>query len=91
VRWLVTQTQEIKMPIKTLLTIGLLACLPLALTACGTSKTDRALSGGAIGAGAGAVGSTLAGGSLLGGAVIGGAAGAVIGAVTDEDDIDLDD
>lgn len=55
----------------------------LSLTACGSSKTDRALSGGAIGAGAGA----LIGGTN--GALIGGAAGAAAGAATDEDDIDL--
>jgi len=60
----------------------------LGLSACGETKTDRALSGGAIGAGAGAVG-----GALLGhpgtGAVLGGAAGAATGAMTDKDDVDL--
>lgn len=61
-----------------------------ALTGCGTSKTDRALSGSAIGAGIGAVGSSVTGGSTLGGAVVGGVTGGVIGAVTDKDDINLD-
>ncbi len=53
------------------------------LTACGESKTDRALSGGAIGAGAGA----LVGGTS--GALVGGAAGAAAGGLTDSDDINL--
>jgi osmotically inducible lipoprotein OsmB len=61
----------------------------LALTACGTSTTDRALSGGAMGAGAGALGSTVLGGSPVTGALIGGAAGAAGGALTDSRDIDL--
>ena len=59
------------------------------LTACGESKTDRALSGGAIGAGAGAVGGALMGGSPVTGAVLGGAAGAATGALTDKKDINL--
>jgi hypothetical protein len=62
--------------------LAVLAVL-VSLTACGTSKTDRALSGGAIGAGAGA----LLGGTS--GAIVGGAAGAAAGGLTDEDDIDL--
>jgi len=60
----------------------------LALGACGSSTTDRALSGGAIGAGAGAVGGALLG-DPVGGALIGGAVGAGTGALTDEDDVDL--
>ena len=60
----------------------------LALGACGTSTSDRALSGGAIGAGAGAVGGALLG-SPLEGALIGGAVGAGAGALTKEDQIDL--
>jgi osmotically inducible lipoprotein OsmB len=58
------------------------------LGACGQSKGDRAMSGGAIGAGVGAVGGALTG-NALGGAVIGGAAGAATGALTDEDQINL--
>ena len=72
-----------------ILTIFSAACLTLA--ACGTSTTDRALSGGGIGAGAGAVGAAATGGSVAGGALLGGAAGAAAGALTDEDDINLDD
>lgn len=64
-------------------------CAGLLLAACGTSKTDRALSGGAIGAGAGAAAGALTGGSVLGGAVIGGAGGAAAGALTDSDDVNL--
>ena len=67
---------------------GLAAATLLLLGACGTSTTDRALSGGAIGAGIGGVGGALTG-HTLGGAALGGAAGAATGALTDEDDIDL--
>ena len=59
------------------------------LTACGTSKTDRALSGAGIGAGVGALGSAVTAGDPLTGAVIGGAVGAAAGGLTDKDDIDL--
>ncbi len=62
-----------------------------ALAACGTTKGERALSGGAIGAGVGAVGGALVGGSPTTGAIIGGAAGAAVGAVTDKDDINFGD
>lgn len=71
------------------LVIMTLACVGLA--ACGSSKTDRALSGGGIGAGVGAAGSAVTGGDPITGAVIGGAVGAATGYLTDEDDIDLDD
>ncbi|WP_372424849.1 bacteriocin [Salinarimonas chemoclinalis] len=66
----------------------LFACLVLALAvgACSPySRTDRALTGGAIGAGTGAViggaATRSVGGALVGG-VIGGAAGAIVGAET---------
>lgn len=59
------------------------------LAACGTSKTDRALSGAGIGAGVGAGTAAVTGGSLLGGAAIGGAGGAAAGALTDQNDLDL--
>lgn len=65
------------------------ACI--ALSACGNTRGDRAVSGGAIGAGIGAVGSSITGGSPWTGAVIGGAAGAATGATTDKNDIDLGD
>lgn len=63
----------------------------LALSACGASTGDRALTGGAIGAAAGAAGAAITGGSVVGGTVIGGAAGAVAGAVTDQSQVDLGD
>jgi osmotically inducible lipoprotein OsmB len=61
----------------------------LALAACGETRTDRALSGGAIGAGAGAIGGAVLGGSPVTGALLGGAAGAAAGGLTDKDQIDL--
>lgn len=73
------------------LLVSAIAVSALSLAACGSSKTDRALSGGGIGAGVGAVGSALTGGSPWTGAVIGGAAGAATGALTDKDDINLGD
>lgn len=62
--------------------------LLLGLAGCGTSKTDRALSGAGIGAATGAVGGAILG-SPGAGAVLGGAAGAATGVLTDEDSIDL--
>ena len=67
-----------------------MSALCLALAACGNTKGERALSGGAIGAGVGAAGSALTGGSAWTGAALGGVAGAATGALTDKDDIDLD-
>lgn len=60
----------------------------IALAACGSSTSDRALSGGAIGAGVGAVGGAMLG-SPVTGAVVGGAVGAGTGALTEKKDIDL--
>jgi len=65
-------------------------CAMLALSACGQTKGERALSGGAIGAGAGALGGALVAGNPVTGAIIGGAAGAAAGALTDPDQINLD-
>lgn len=62
----------------------------IALSACGVSKEDRALSGAGIGAAAGAVGGAVVGGSVAGGALIGAGVGAATGALTDEDQINLD-
>ncbi|WGF89367.1 hypothetical protein [Marinivivus vitaminiproducens] len=71
--------------------LSAIALLTLAIAACGSSKTDRGLSGGAIGAGVGAGAGAATGGSVLGGAVLGGAAGAATGVLTDDDDLDLGD
>ncbi len=60
----------------------------LALAACGTSREDRAISGGAIGAGAGGL-AGAAMGNPVGGALLGGAAGAAGGALTSPNQIDL--
>ncbi len=63
--------------------------LPLIITACGETKTDRALSGAGIGAGVGALGGAVAGGSATTGALLGGAAGAAAGGLTSEKDLNL--
>jgi osmotically inducible lipoprotein OsmB len=60
----------------------------LALTGCGESTGDRALSGGGIGAGVGLVGGAIVGAPLEG-ALIGGAVGAGTGALTSPGQIDL--
>jgi uncharacterized membrane protein len=66
-----------------------LAAIVLALSACGTTGSDRALSGAGIGAGAGAVVGAVTGMGPATGAVVGGAVGAAAGGLTDKDDIDL--
>ena len=60
----------------------------LLLTACGSSTSDRALSGGGIGAGVGALGGLMVGAPVEG-ALIGGAVGAGAGALISEDKVDL--
>ncbi len=72
---------------KIILATALLAST-LALGACGSSTSDRALSGAGIGAGAGALGGALVGRPVEG-ALIGGAVGGATGALTDKDQIDL--
>jgi hypothetical protein len=67
-----------------------LLCAVMALSACGSSRGERALSGAGIGAGLGAVGGAVTGGSPWTGAIVGGAAGAATGALTDKDDINFD-
>jgi hypothetical protein len=61
----------------------------ITLVACGNSRTDRAISGGAIGAGVGAAGAAVLNKDPITGALIGGAVGAGTGALTKEKDIDL--
>jgi osmotically inducible lipoprotein OsmB len=63
----------------------------LLLAACGESKLDRGLSGGAIGAGVGAAAGAATGGGIVRGGLLGGAAGGAAGVLTDEDDVDLGD
>ena len=59
--------------------------LPLALSACGDTWGERAVTGGAIGTGAGVAVGALVGWPLLAPALIGGMAGAGIGAATAKD------
>ena len=66
-----------------------LLALVAALAACGTSKVDRAVTGGAIGATAGVLGAAVAGRDVASGAIVGGAIGAAAGGLTDAEDIDL--
>ena len=61
-----------------------------ALSACGTTPGDRAVSGGLLGAGAGAAIGSLSGNAGAG-AVIGGVAGAAAGAVSDPCSVNLGD
>jgi hypothetical protein len=62
----------------------------VALSACGTTPGERAVSGGLIGAGAGAAIGSLSGNAGTG-ALIGGAAGAATGALTDPCTLNLGD
>jgi osmotically inducible lipoprotein OsmB len=71
---------------KTLLVAAALSMM--ALSGCGTTTSDRAISGGLLGAGAGAVIGSVTG-SAGKGAVIGGVAGAATGAVTRPDQVNL--
>ena len=59
--------------------LSALTVIGLVLGACGSSTTDRALSGGGIGAAAGAGTAAVTGGSPVTGGLLGGAAGAAIG------------
>lgn len=63
--------------------------IALVLAGCGTTRSDRALSGAGIGAGVGAVGGAVTGGSAVTGAIVGGAAGAAVGALTNRRDLNL--
>jgi uncharacterized membrane protein len=60
----------------------------LTLSACGSSTSDRALSGAGIGAGVGAVGGLMVGDPVKG-AAVGAAVGAGTGALTNKKQIDL--
>jgi hypothetical protein len=80
-----TETAEDLMSGRVVLALAFVGTI---LCACGTSTSDRAISGGAIGAGAGAVGGALVGAPLAG-AALGGAAGAGAGALTSPNQVDL--
>ena len=68
-----------------------LTVLTLALAGCGTTKTDRAVSGAGLGAGAGAAVGALTGMSVATGAALGAIGGAATGALTDADTVNLGD
>jgi len=70
-------------------TTTLLAAMAIGLAGCGYSPGDRAASGGLIGAGAGAAIAAATGGAPLLGALVGGGVGAIGGAVTSPNTIDL--
>ncbi|MDN3554541.1 hypothetical protein [Halomonas maura] len=75
---------------KRIVTTGLVSMmLALGLAGCGTTTSERALSGAGVGAAVGAGAAAMTGGSVTRGAVIGGGVGAATGAATDSDDIDL--
>ena len=65
------------------------AVATLGLSACGTTPTERGVSGAGIGAGAGAVVGAVTGLSVAQGALIGAAAGGLTGALTRQDQINL--
>src|ERR1043166_7426942 len=68
--------------------LGCVLATAMALSACGTTPGDRALSGGLLGAGAGAaIGSVT--GSAGRGAIIGGVGGAALGAQASPNTINL--
>ena len=71
--------------------ISLIVASVLLVSACGNTKGERALSGGAIGAGVGAVGSAILAADPVTGAILGGAVGAVTGAATDKSQINMGD
>jgi|SRR5882724_7681529 len=61
--------------------LSMLLSLGLLLSACGTTQSDRALSGGLLGAGTGAVIGSVTG-SAVNGAIFGGLGGAALGALS---------
>jgi osmotically inducible lipoprotein OsmB len=81
-----SRRQQMKMRIAT---VAVATFSLLALSACGTTTEDRALSGGAIGLGAGAVAGAILGGPVIGAALLGGAVGAATGAITRPSNVDL--
>ncbi len=60
----------------------------LLLAGCGTTPSDRMLSGGLLGAGAGAAIGSVTGGAGTG-AIIGGVTGAALGGLTHPSDVNL--
>ena len=69
-------------------TFASLLALSILVSACGTTSSDRALSGGLLGAGTGAIIGSVTG-SAANGALFGGLGGAALGALTSSRDINL--
>lgn len=61
--------------------VAAILSLSVLLAGCGTTQSDRALSGGLLGAGTGAVIGSVTG-SAVNGAIFGGLGGAALGALT---------
>ncbi len=77
--------------VRTMWVISALGLLSVSVNGCGSTATERGVTGGAIGAGVGAAGAAVTGGSPAGGALLGGAAGAATGVLTDQENLDLGD
>lgn len=61
----------------------------LLLAGCGSSLSDRSLSGAGIGAAAGTAVGAVTGLTIVQGVILGAGAGGLTGALTDDDDFDL--
>jgi osmotically inducible lipoprotein OsmB len=68
--------------------VGISIAAALALAACGTTPTDRAVTGAGIGAAGGAVAGAFVGDPLIG-AAAGAAVGGAVGAATDPNEVYL--
>lgn len=77
------------MKIQLVCSTAMITAACLMLSACGDTKGQRALSGGAIGAGAGAVGAAVLGANPVTGALVGAGVGAVTGAATNKKQINF--
>jgi len=66
----------------------LAVAMVLPLGACGSSTGERGLTGAGLGAAAGGILGAATGGSVVGGAILGGAAGAAVGVLTTQDQLD---
>ncbi len=65
------------------------AALLVVSAGCGTTPTERGVSGAGLGAGAGAATSAIVGANPLVGALAGGALGGATGALTNPNQVDL--
>jgi peptidoglycan hydrolase-like protein with peptidoglycan-binding domain len=69
--------------------IAFLCVAALALSACGSTKGERATTGAGIGAAGGAILGAVTGLTVVQGALIGAGVGGITGALTDEEDVNL--